>query len=73
MKKTAGYQPKRIDLGFQPQASNTLTEGYQPQGSDEIPTQVPVLVSGVVVLKPTAIPPPASENQNGGNNQKQGG
>ena len=33
--------------GYIPERRKILTEGYQPQGSDEIPTVVPRLVSGV--------------------------
>jgi hypothetical protein len=38
---------EKATKGFQPDGSQILTEGYKPQGSTEIPTQVPDLVSGV--------------------------
>jgi hypothetical protein len=41
-----GYIPER----------QILTEGYQPQGSDEIPMVVPRLVSGVYSPVRTAAP-----------------
>lgn len=40
--------------GFQPGSSQVLTEGYRPQGSNNVPTVVPRLVSGVHV--PTVSP-----------------
>ena len=44
----------RTANGYQPSNSQVLTEGYQPQGSNELPAVVPRLVSGVFV--PTAAP-----------------
>lgn len=50
--------------GYIPERRQILTEGYQPQGSDEIPTVVPRLVSGVCA--PTVKTPAAAENQSAG-------
>ena len=47
--------------GYIPERREILTEGYQPQGSDEIPTVVPRLVSGV--CPPTVKTPAAGEKQ----------
>jgi len=49
---------EKTTKGFQPEQGQVLTEGYKPQGSAEIPVQVPDLVSGVCP------PPQASPNQN---------
>ncbi len=46
-----GYIPER----------QILTEGYQPQGSNDVPTVVPRLVSGV--CPPTVRPATPTENQ----------
>lgn len=47
--------------GYSPERRQILTEGYQPQGSDDIPTVVPRLVSGV--FAPAAPSPAPVENQ----------
>lgn len=47
--------------GYSPERRQILTEGYQPQGSDDIPTVVPRLVSGVFAsAEPSSAP---AENQ----------
>jgi hypothetical protein len=46
----------RTANGYQPNSSQILTEGYQPQGSSTLPAVVPRLVSGVCA--PTMSPPP---------------
>jgi hypothetical protein len=47
--------------GYIPERRQVLTEGYQPEGSDDIPAVVPRLVSGVVA--PAAPGPAPAENQ----------
>jgi hypothetical protein len=51
----------RTANGYIPEGREILTEGYQPQGSDDIPTVVPRLVSGV--CPPTVKTPTAAEKQ----------
>jgi hypothetical protein len=51
---------QKDEVSARPQGGRTLTEGYQPHGTDEIPTEVPPLVSGVVAPKPTDTTPPAA-------------
>jgi hypothetical protein len=51
----------RTANGYIPEGRQILTEGYQPQGSDDIPTVVPRLVSGV--CPPTVKPPTAAQDQ----------
>lgn len=51
----------RTANGYTPERREILTEGYQPKGSDDIPTVVPRLVSGVCA--PTVKTPVPAENQ----------
>lgn len=51
----------RTANGYKPQDRQILTEGYQPQGSNNIPTVVPQLVSGVSA--PNVKTPSSPENQ----------
>lgn len=46
----------RTANGYQPSDSQALTEGYQPQGSNAVPTVVPRLVSGVCVATASSAP-----------------
>jgi hypothetical protein len=48
MSSTENNDKIRTANGFHPRPAEVLTEGYQPQGSDEVPEVVPNLVSGVV-------------------------
>lgn len=43
--------------GFQPSNSQVLTEGYRPQGSNNVPAVVPRLVSGVCVPRSSPVSP----------------